>query len=392
MHWLNSQKYITNDFYDKPNSSRSVKIEYLYNKLFGVIPTLVGFSDQFELASLEAIKEHFELFNQDLNVVGDKLLEESAWIGKANTDYADAMLFTQYRSDGTASAPGMGNIDLEISDLMEGVFSPTDAADKISKSNIYVSVRAACKSKEQASHIIKLVDTYKIIEKSKIYILSNSYGELDLTALPVEPLKTDLELNYGKTFAEFHDRLVDSLNNKTSGLYLFYGEPGTGKSSYIKYLLNGEVKRKIAYIPIGLIDRLISPDFLPILISNKDLILVMEDAEKALLSRDSGESNTDLVSAILNLTDGFLGQAMNISVIATFNTAKDRIDSALLRKGRLRMSHEFKKLSLENAKNLAESMGISSDMISSEMSLADIYYINENSGYAPKEEKRIGFN
>lgn len=392
MHWLNSQKYITNDFYDKPNSARSVKVEYLYNKLFGTIPTMVGFSDQFELSSLDAIKEHFDLFSQDLNIVGDKLLEESAWIGKANTVYADAMLYTQYRSDGTANSPGLGNIDLEIHDLVEGIFSPTDAVSKVNKSNIYVSVRAACKDKEQANYIIKLIDSYKIIEKSKIYILSNSYGELDLTALPVEPLEADLELNYGKEFAEFHEQLVDSLNNKTSGLYLFYGEPGTGKSSYIKYLLNGEVKRKIAYIPIGLIDRLISPDFLPILIANKDLILVMEDAEKALLSRDSGESNTDLVSAILNLTDGFLGQAMNISVIATFNTAKDRIDAALLRKGRLRMSHEFKKLSVENAKNLAVSMGISADMISDEMSLADIYYINENSGYAPKEEKRIGFH
>lgn len=372
--------------------SRAVKIEYLYNKLFGKIPTLVGFSDQFELSSLEAINKHFDLFNGDMSRVADKLLEECVWVGKEGTVFAGCLLLTQHRANKIASAPGIGNIDLDIQDLMDGFMSRSELSDGMPNSGMYVSLRAACHTKEQAAEIIKLIDDYKIIEKSKIYILSNNYGDLDLTALPIEPLNIDLNLNYGDNFKDFHEQLVHNLNTKTSGLYLFYGEPGTGKSSYIKHLLNGEVNRKIAYIPISLVDRLVSPDFLPLLIANKDLILVMEDAEKALLSRDSDGSNTDLVSAILNLTDGFLGQAMNISIIATFNTAREKIDSALLRKGRLKMSHEFKKLPLKNAKSLAESLGVASDLIEQDMSLADIYNINEDTGYKTEEKKKIGFN
>jgi SpoVK/Ycf46/Vps4 family AAA+-type ATPase len=206
----------------------------------------------------------------------------------------------------------------------------------------------------------------------------------------MEPHDTDLALNYGDSFPEFHEKLANSLNEDKSGLYLFYGAPGTGKSSYIKYLLSGNLNRKIAYIPVGLIDKLVSPDMLPLLMENKDIILLIEDAEKALLSREESE-NSSLVSTILNLTDGFIGQALNISVIATFNTAKDRIDAALLRKGRLKLSHEFRKLSVAESKKLAEHIGKDATDIDEELSLADIYHLEKTTGYTEPEKRVFGF-
>jgi len=154
--------------------------------------------------------------------------------------------------------------------------------------------------------------------------------------------------------------------------------------------LSGEITRKIAYIPVSLINSLVSPDMLPLLMDNKDIVLVLEDAEKALLSRDISE-NSAIVSTILNLTDGFIGQALNISIIATFNTEKDKIDEALLRKGRLRLSHEFKKLSLEDGKTLAKSLGKPESAITEEMSLADIYNLEDHTGYSEPEVRRVGF-
>ena len=123
---------------------------------------------------------------------------------------------------------------------------------------------------------------------------------------------------------------------------------------------------------------------------DKDIILVIEDAEKALLSRETSE-NAAIVSTILNLTDGFIGDAMNISIMATFNTEKEKIDSALLRKGRLRLSHEFGLLSLEDSKKLAVAIGKPASAVLEPMSLADIYNMDDDTGYKEPEQRRVGF-
>jgi ATP-dependent 26S proteasome regulatory subunit len=146
----------------------------------------------------------------------------------------------------------------------------------------------------------------------------------------------------------------------------------------------------VAYIPVGLIGALVSPDMLPLLMDNKDVVLVIEDAEKALLSRDVS-GNSEIVSTILNLTDGFIGDALNISIIATFNTEKENIDQALLRKGRLRLSYEFKKLSKEDGRTLARSIGKPEENITGEMSLAEIYNMDDDTGYKEIEQRRVGF-
>jgi SpoVK/Ycf46/Vps4 family AAA+-type ATPase len=189
---------------------------------------------------------------------------------------------------------------------------------------------------------------------------------------------------------EVHKNVMDSLMFKKSGLYLFNGPPGTGKSSYIKHLLSEKLDRKLAYIPVSMTGQLVSPDLVPLLMDNKDIILVIEDAEKALLSRETSE-NAAIVSTILNLTDGFIGDAMNVSIIATFNTDKEKIDAALLRKGRLRVSYEFKLLSAEDARKLAKSIGKDPAVITEPMALADIYNLDADTGYKAPEERKVGF-
>jgi SpoVK/Ycf46/Vps4 family AAA+-type ATPase len=221
-------------------------------------------------------------------------------------------------------------------------------------------------------------------------MMTSNFGEISLTPLPTMEVSNDLRLNYGDSFNEFHEKMLHSLKNETSGLYLFSGPPGTGKSSYIKYLTSCDVGRKIVYVPGAMIEKLVAPELVPILLENRDIILVLEDAEKALISREVS-AHTDMVQTILNLTSGFLGDAANVSIIATFNTDKENIDEALLRKGRLKLSYEFDKLSLEDTLRLAESLGKNCEGITEGMSLADIYYIEKQSGYKKTEEKRVGF-
>lgn len=379
MHPLNNREVISYELFCKPGSIGQLRIEYIFNRIYGVIPTILKFSEPFDESCLDAIMDNFDLFYSEMTSASGRLLEEAVFMGKSDTIYADILLSASHNGyDGTYNFRGD---------------SMTLLADTISEKknvDVYVTINAALLDRSQAKVLSELLAPHKHSKKSKIYMLASNYGDLAFTALPLPAAETNLALNYGEHFPTFHAQLVASLNDKPSGLYLFYGPPGTGKSSYIKHLLAGEIKRKIAYIPVGMINQLVSPEMLPLLTDNKNIILVLEDAEKALVSRDIAE-NSAIVSTILNLTDGFIGQALNITVIATFNTEKEKIDEALLRKGRLRMSYEFDKLSVSDGRKLAESIGLDPSNIKKEMSLADIYNFEVNTGYEKPEERQVGF-
>jgi hypothetical protein len=207
----------------------------------------------------------------------------------------------------------------------------------------------------------------------------------------VLPKNYDIKKYYKPDFEPVHKHIVDSLKENESGLYLLHGEPGTGKTTYIKYI-SSLIERDMIYVPIALIETLSDPSFLPILLKKKQSVIVIEDAEKALLARDPGESSS-LVSAILNLTDGIMGNVFNISIIATYNSSRQAIDKALLRKGRLKGEYEFGKLPIEQAQKIIDENKIK-HKATEPMTLAEIF--NAEQPEAPisaelKVEKRMGF-
>lgn len=207
----------------------------------------------------------------------------------------------------------------------------------------------------------------------------------------VVPEKFNIKKFYKPDFEDIHKHIIDSLKKNESGLYLFHGPPGTGKTTYIKYL-SSLINRDIIYVPIALIDTLSDPSFLPILLRKKESVLVIEDAEKALLARDPGDASS-LVSTILNLTDGIMGNMFNISIIATYNSNRQAIDKALLRKGRLKAEYEFGKLPKDQAQKILDENKIKYNA-QEEMSLADIFNAEEPDAPIVKEqteEKRMGF-
>ena len=52
-----------------------------------------------------------------------------------------------------------------------------------------------------------------------------------------------------------------------------------------------------------------------------------------------------------------MGDCLNIQILATFNVAKEAIDKALLRPGRLVASWEFGPLSIDNSNKLIKHLG-----------------------------------
>ncbi len=241
---------------------------------------------------------------------------------------------------------------------------------------------------ETLEEIKKLVDYQIDDEKSHVNLLCASDEGLYLKKFKVNlPCKDlDLELNYGKELVEKNNKLIKHFNSQTSGLVLFSGQPGTGKSTYVKYL-STQLNKKIIYLPSSSIELIASPEFLSFMTNQSNSIVLLEDAEKVLMSREHNLNQG--VSNILNITDGLLGDCLKISIIATFNTSRDLIDPALLRKGRLFLEHEFDKLSVEQTNSIFKKLSLekTTDV---PMSLAEIYNLEEN--YCKlKEVKKIGF-
>ena len=242
-----------------------------------------------------------------------------------------------------------------------------------------------------------LSDTQEV----KVHLfIKNQYGDYNFEPIAINlPDNLDLELNYGKNFIEVDQKIKERLEEKPNGLFMFHGLPGTGKTTYIKYLA-GQVKRDFIYIPTTMIEYFTSdPNCLHTLIQKPNSVIILEDAEKAILKRLGDGMDSSAVSSLLNLSDGILSDILKTSVIVTYNCPKQDVDDALKRKGRLQMDYEFTALSEEDAKKLGKKLKYSKKIIDEKinkpMTLSEIYNLEKETefyGDTKKEKsKQIGF-
>jgi hypothetical protein len=189
------------------------------------------------------------------------------------------------------------------------------------------------------------------------------------------------DLHYGEGFDTFHAQLLERFKNDPKGLVLFHGDPGTGKTYYIRNLIKDLIKlgKQVIYFPPNMVGHLVSPEIMTFLASTvmelaeegKSCVLLLEDAEPLLVSRgNSGRS--DGITNLLNITDGLLNDMLSIQVIATFNTDLKNIDGALLRPERLIARKEFKRLNAQDANKLAKAINLDKTF-TEDTSLAEIY-------------------
>lgn len=227
-------------------------------------------------------------------------------------------------------------------------------------------------------------------KRAQIHLVKSEMGHLDTEEYELPVPEIDLELNYGTNFKKVHDVIVNRLNKQNDkGIILLHGDPGTGKTSYIKYLTKLITDKDILFIPPSMAEMLSEPSIIPFLMDHKNTILIIEDAERVISDRQINGSSPG-VSNILNLTDGILGDCLSIQIIATFNMKKEKIDQALLRKGRLIAEHKFEKLTVEETNKLLKSIG--KDINSEEgLVLADIYNIDVEEHKTINKNIKIGF-
>jgi len=247
-----------------------------------------------------------------------------------------------------------------------------------------------------------LLESKKFSKGSKFFILMKEYNSYDVKEYPVNlPKNLNLEYDYGPDFYEAHQAIYEKFKTNDSGLFIFHGTPGCGKSTYIKKLAELFPEKKFIYVPEFMVSMLDKPEIMNIFIEQEDAVIVVEDAEKIIIDRN--ESDSSLVSIILNISDGILSDILNIPIILTYNTKTEKIDQALTRNGRLKYIHEFGPLKIEDVKVILENNGHSAATIEKwieegkvfdDMPICDIFSIEDDIGEVKSKEdtKVVGFS
>jgi hypothetical protein len=232
-----------------------------------------------------------------------------------------------------------------------------------------------------------------IDKRPNIFMVNQDYGNFNFSKFNINlPETFDIGLNYGKNFESVSEKMIKSLHENSSGLYMLHGRPGTGKTTYIRYLAS-VLKKDVIFFPTSFVDEITNPSILSLLKKKQDCVMILEDAEKALTKRSLSDQPS-LVSTLLNMTDGILGDILKLNVIVTYNCDRQDIDEALLRRGRLKAEYSFQGLKQDEAKKLIKKLDIDIKP-EDNMTLADIYYAKSDEeligNIKTLEKPKIGF-
>jgi len=226
-------------------------------------------------------------------------------------------------------------------------------------------------------------------KKPEIELIVRSSSGLETKTVEIKRPKFSIGENYNDDLLPFHQTILNRLRKKDDkGLVLLHGKPGTGKTYYIRYLITMTGK-PVIFLPPNMAACITDPELMNVLIRHTNSIFVIEDAENIIIDRNHNSSSS--VSTLLNIADGLLSDCLNIQIICSFNTDLSRVDSALIRKGRLIAKYEFLELETPKAQALSNKLGFSS-VITLPMTLAAVYNQHETEFAATSQRRNLGFN
>lgn len=328
---------------------------------YGKIVSRYSFSDQiYSIDFWDYLKNKFSISSEDITVFCDihsdtKNRTEKIYKYIIKTKKPFKVMFIFYDEEKV--------IDNKIYENDE------EQKNKITDLTVYYDFDVI-KNVDELIDDLKKMTFLPIISKS-FFIISTGTMGYELRAANVKDLDVRIDLNYGESFVDKYNDIVNKLKNNKHGLFLFHGEPGTGKTSLIRKIVSDLSEDKtIIYVPSYFMFDIANPELISFISKFKNSVLLLEDAEQILTSTE--EERNQAVANILNISDGLLNDHMDMQIIATFNANKKVIDKALLRKGRLMVDIGFKKLSAIQATNLSKYIGLNKTYTEPK-TLAEIY-------------------
>lgn len=151
-------------------------------------------------------------------------------------------------------------------------------------------------------------------DKAEINYILTKDNYIETRLLPVNCYDTDLSINYNNDIPT--NKLTKILREDRSSISILHGIPGTGKTSYLRKLIYDNRDLSFYWLDAKLLNLITTNAFISFFINNKNAIYIIEDCENLLVDRS--EQNNNLLPSYLNLSDGLLGDSLNIKFICTF--------------------------------------------------------------------------
>lgn len=236
-------------------------------------------------------------------------------------------------------------------------------------------------------------DCIKTIEDCGMHIYDNYmqwyYNDKGYSVkLPIHDAKQPCSEMYPflgeETLEEYYDRFAES----DSSILLLIGPPGTGKTTFLKGLLNHtRSSASISYNLDVLNDDSIFVNFL----TGQTQHMIMEDCDTFLEQRTDGNN---MMHRFLNVSDGLVSVKGKKIIFTTNLENTNHIDEALIRPGRCFDILYFDHLTPEQAKKLADKYEIELKSEKERYTIADVFaggLAHEEDVKEHQQERKVGF-
>lgn len=205
---------------------------------------------------------------------------------------------------------------------------------------------------------------------------------LNSDRLPITEMYPFLK-SKGQTLEEYYDSYI----NSSSSIILLIGPPGTGKTSFIKGLLNrAQASANVTYDA-----SILEKDFLfANFIEDQDInYMILEDSDSFLKPRTDGNT---MMHRFLNVGDGLISSNSKKLVFSTNLPSIRDVDQALVRPGRCFDIVSFDYLNRTQAQELADSINSNIDLSGKEQwTIAEIFNKVEKPYQENKIHRKFGF-
>ena len=254
-----------------------------------------------------------------------------------------------------------------------------EAIIKFNISSTYISVKLIGENNFIKNFEQTLKDTFDIAEAFIEWMYSSDGSNV---TVPLTTDKTPVSEMYpflgGEKLTDYYDRYMHS----SASVLVLIGPPGTGKTTFIRGLLqHTKTSAIVTYDP-----ELLEKDYVfARFIESSNNIMVLEDADNFLGSRNEGNT---VMHKFLNVGDGLITTKNKKLIFSTNLPSVKDIDPALVRPGRCFDVLSFDYLSKEQAKKLAKV--IDADLLtdSDTYSIADVFH---KQTHKAKPKAKIGF-
>jgi len=142
-------------------------------------------------------------------------------------------------------------------------------------------------------------------------------------------------------------------------------------------------------VPSTMVATMGDPEFMSFMVNFKEreslegpLIMLLEDADKCLVRREKTDMAS--ISTMLNMSDGILGELLDLRIIATTNAMETEFDPAITRAGRLSAHVKVGTLSIEQANSVLKRLvPDTTETALQECKLTHIYKMAYDLGWRP---------